>query len=220
MRWGGKHHQNHRNLLSSGKHIGDCRLQISACAIRKAGAKQRFHQPTMKQAIILTSLFLLRSIAYGNGEVYAIKGNGTEFDLGSTTNVQIVSCSVPALNPSTTYPFSVEYFIDGAWVVHNHHTGQLGNIPNQIIPNCSKVKLNAANGFLIVRCGSLNYLAGGSSAELTPTNSIVLPESSTGQFQLILESSTDLITWTAIQPGIINAPTSFRFFRSRLVKLN
>lgn len=175
----------------------------------------------MKHAIILTSLFLLRSIACGNGEVYVIKGDGTELDLGSTTNVQIVSCSIPTQDAGgVAYVFALEYLVDGNWVSQKHYSGRIELVKNQIIPNCSKVRLTVPNGYLIVRCGSLNYLAGGGAAELTPTNSIVLPESSTGQFQLILESSTDLITWVATQPGIINAPTSARFFRSRLVKIN
>jgi len=53
----------------------------------------------------------------------------------------------------------------------------------------------------------------------TPANAVVIPEDATGQYQVILESSTDLITWTAANPGNYGGSTEKRFFRTRIVKL-
>jgi len=51
----------------------------------------------------------------------------------------------------------------------------------------------------------------------TPTASVVIPSDATGPVEVILESSTDLITWTAANPGTYASSTSKRFFRVRTV---
>jgi hypothetical protein len=53
---------------------------------------------------------------------------------------------------------------------------------------------------------------------VTPTNAVVIPNDAAGTFQVILESSTDLITWTAATPGTYSGNLQQRFFRSRIVK--
>ncbi|MBB5038283.1 hypothetical protein [Prosthecobacter dejongeii] len=49
-----------------------------------------------------------------------------------------------------------------------------------------------------------------------PSNAVVIPNDATGQFQVILESSTDMITWTAALPGTYGGSTEKRFFRTRI----
>jgi hypothetical protein len=51
-----------------------------------------------------------------------------------------------------------------------------------------------------------------------PSTAVVIPADSTGPVQIILESSTDLITWTAADPGSYAASTTKRFFRVRAVQ--
>ena len=53
---------------------------------------------------------------------------------------------------------------------------------------------------------------------VTPSNAVVIPTDATGTFQVILESSTDLITWTAANPGSYSGSTQQRFFRTRIVR--
>jgi hypothetical protein len=53
---------------------------------------------------------------------------------------------------------------------------------------------------------------------VTPSNAAVIPEDANGTFTVILESSTDLITWTAANPGDYAGNTVKRFFRTRIVK--
>jgi hypothetical protein len=55
------------------------------------------------------------------------------------------------------------------------------------------------------------------SATSTPANAVVIPTDATGSVQIILESSTDLITWTQANPGTYGASTTKRFFRIRAV---
>ena len=53
---------------------------------------------------------------------------------------------------------------------------------------------------------------------VTPSNAVVIPNDAAGTYQVILESSTDLITWTAANPGSYSGTTQQRFFRTRVVK--
>ena len=48
-----------------------------------------------------------------------------------------------------------------------------------------------------------------------PSNTVVVPEDINGSVSIILESSTDLVNWTAAQPGQYGASTAKRFFRIR-----
>ena len=48
-----------------------------------------------------------------------------------------------------------------------------------------------------------------------PSNTVVIPEDVTGNVSIILESSTDLVNWTAALPGTYGASTAKRFFRLR-----
>lgn len=53
------------------------------------------------------------------------------------------------------------------------------------------------------------------SEPLTPSSAVVIPADSGGPVEIILESSTDLITWTAALPGTYGTSTTKRFFRVR-----
>ncbi len=53
---------------------------------------------------------------------------------------------------------------------------------------------------------------------VTPSNAVVIPNDAAGTFQVILESSTDMITWTAANPGSYSGTTQQRFFRTGIVK--
>lgn len=64
---------------------------------------------------------------------------------------------------------------------------------------------------------SYRIRANTSSSTSTPANAVVIPTDATGSVQIILESSTDLITWTQANPGAYGASTTKRFFRIRAV---
>ncbi len=50
-----------------------------------------------------------------------------------------------------------------------------------------------------------------------PLNTVVIPENATGPVTVLLESSTDLLTWTPVLPGTYSSSTNRRFFRVRAV---
>ena len=51
-----------------------------------------------------------------------------------------------------------------------------------------------------------------------PSNAVVIPEDANGSYQVILESSVDMVIWTAANPGTYGGNTPKRFFRTRIVK--
>ncbi len=50
-----------------------------------------------------------------------------------------------------------------------------------------------------------------------PSAAVVIPTDAVGPVQIILESSSDMITWTAATPGDYGSSTAKRFFRVRAV---
>jgi hypothetical protein len=50
-----------------------------------------------------------------------------------------------------------------------------------------------------------------------PENSVVIPTSATGNVQIILESSSDLVNWIPSLPGAYGSTYTNRFFRVRAV---
>lgn len=50
-----------------------------------------------------------------------------------------------------------------------------------------------------------------------PSTAVVIPADASGPVSIILESSTDLVTWTAASPGSYGSSTAKRFFRVRAV---
>jgi len=59
--------------------------------------------------------------------------------------------------------------------------------------------------------------AGLTTPEGVPSNAVVIPEDISGLVEIILESSSDLVTWNAALPGKYAAADSPRFFRVRAV---
>ena len=55
-------------------------------------------------------------------------------------------------------------------------------------------------------------------SENTPSTAVVIPTDATGPVNIILESSADLVNWTAALPGTYGTSTTNRFFRVRAVR--
>ena len=63
------------------------------------------------------------------------------------------------------------------------------------------------------------HMPGGGVGSAQPANQqnsvTVIPENSSGNVNIILEQSTDLVNWTAVDPGSFAPSTAKRFFRVR-----
>jgi hypothetical protein len=62
------------------------------------------------------------------------------------------------------------------------------------------------------------FQATDSSGANISSASVVVPANATGDVDVLLEQSTDMITWTQCLPGTYNASTQKRFFRVRAVE--
>jgi hypothetical protein len=63
-----------------------------------------------------------------------------------------------------------------------------------------------------------NISPASTSAQIIPSASVVVPANATGDVDVLLEQSTDMITWSQCLPGTYNASTQKRFFRVRAVE--
>jgi hypothetical protein len=82
--------------------------------------------------------------------------------------------------------------------------------PNGLVDGNNVVGWNA---FITV-----NITRANATPSVAPLNAVVIPEDAAGSFNVVLESSTDLITWTAANPGAYGGTTTKRFFRVRVIK--
>lgn len=55
----------------------------------------------------------------------------------------------------------------------------------------------------------------GTLPDQIPQNTVVIPTDASGPVNIILETSTDLVNWTAATPGAYATSASNRFFRVR-----
>jgi len=90
--------------------------------------------------------------------------------------------------------------------------------PFQIFTGLTNISIQAGN---VTLCATLQITTPQSVnviSNYVPADAIVIPASATGNVQIILESSTDLVNWTAASPGTYDASSATnRFFRVRAV---
>jgi hypothetical protein len=128
---------------------------------------------------------------------------GQEFVIGtSSTNSGFVSTwKGPIVGPAT-----IEYGLDPARATYETQL------------------LDESSTFLKTYC---DFLLEIKDSSVTSTNfvnttislsSVVVPSNATGDVDVLLEQSTDMITWTQCLPGTYSASTQKRFFRVRAVE--
>jgi hypothetical protein len=69
---------------------------------------------------------------------------------------------------------------------------------------------SACKGIVSYKLNRSDELSGVSSR---PASTVVIPTDANGNVEIILESSTDLVNWTAASPGEYSSATQNRFFR-------
>jgi hypothetical protein len=91
--------------------------------------------------------------------------------------------------------------------------------PIQIFTGLTNITFTASN--TTNNCATLQITTPANVSVVSnyvPADAIVIPASATGNVEIILESSLDLVNWTAASPGTYSAASSTnRFFRVRAV---
>lgn len=98
--------------------------------------------------------------------------------------------------------------------------GQPGYLAPAIAgPAILRLKQNLVEN-VVQRVATFSVTRANTAANVIPANAVVIPQDAGGQYQVILESSTDLLNWAITNPGTYGGNTPGRFFRTRIVKLN
>jgi hypothetical protein len=166
--------------------------------------------------LVLTNFILLRldnvmadtvTLAVGAGypatQTYEVPSNTVAqiiyTKLSSSSNPQILVSLPQATNG---LPFA-------------YITGSGGAILNPpIIAGPATITLTTTNGLSTTLSICTIQTTPASAASFTPSSSVVIPNDGAGPVTIILESSTDLINWTAANPGTYGTTSSNRFFLS------
>jgi hypothetical protein len=190
---------------------------------RFVSAKSNTMKEIISAVIVLALIFGMSFKAVAQTAQYVTlnstaNANGVNFAVQTNQILSLVGYDwfdVPRLNG---------YFPDGTVVsltpYYNNGSGPAVSpqIPQIItgITNINVKPLGSIPGFAtfqIMPSVSANVVS-----NYVPADAIVIPASATGNVQIILESSTDLVNWTAADPGTYGASSATnRFFRVRAV---
>ena len=142
-----------------------------------------------------------------------------ERSLSSTTPVQSPPVTLEAGDVATVKYISPNAFIDiqsGTKLLRvDANNPEQAHLPVIAGPASFKlVHFDSLNGAIL----TYEIKRAGTPPARTPHNIVVIPDDNSGDYDVVLESSSDMVTWTPTQPGQFDAATTKRFFRVRLAK--
>jgi hypothetical protein len=113
-------------------------------------------------------------------------------------------------------------FADGAitrMVLRGKESGQFSDMKGNIFTGLTSVALEQSNGTPAPNTSVTLKITPASEIGATPPGAVlVLPENSTGDYEVIIQSSDDLVSWTNVISHHVNATSAPNFFRARIVK--
>lgn len=142
------------------------------------------------------------------------------FTVPSNTVAQVLSAHCRTFGPY--WQSSIILEVNGRTAGYaGSESGVVSNLP-PVLVGPAKITLSATwNGSWFPSFSNQLFLCtiqttpATSSLSFTPSSSVVIPNDGGGPVTIILESSTDLISWTAANPGTYGTTSSNRFFRVR-----
>jgi hypothetical protein len=177
----------------------------------------------LSSASILVLIAFLSLPAFGS-EVVTLTVNGVASSKSYSAMITLGAGDVATLESAGDEKPYVEIFVggvlfeepsftpiaSGGWVLRPHKVAGPATI--RLMIESGSIPTNSWGTFTINRATAIE--------NAIPANAVVIPEEAGGQFQVILESSTDLINWQTANPGNYGGSTIRRFFRTRIVRLN
>ncbi len=142
-----------------------------------------------------------------------------ERNLSSTVPVESAPVTLETGDIATVRYISPNAFIDiqvGTTTLRlDTNNPEQANLPVIAGPATFKlVHFDSLNGALL----TVDIKRAGTPDTTTPHNTVVIPDDNSGDYDVFLESSSDMVNWTPTQPGQFNAANTKRFFRVRLAK--
>lgn len=119
--------------------------------------------------------------------------------------------------------FSQGFYLNGAPVfitqtARGTGPGIVSLLPIAITGPSNTITTTTGGGFVTLRIRTkAEYLSTFAQPSPAISSSVVIPEDASGPVNIVIESSTDLVTWVAANPGSYGATTTRRFFRVRAV---
>lgn len=164
-------------------------------------------------AILLLSFAFLTSDA---ADVLTLKP-GTTHTLGSNDVAEIIAVSSGG-SASPSY-----FVLNGTNNVFTTAiTGTGGGIISLlpvVITGPGNVISPSPGGYATVRLRTkAEFLSSLAVPSVAVSSAVVIPEDAAGPVTIVMESSTDLVTWVAANPGNYGATTPRRFFRVRAIQ--
>lgn len=159
-------------------------------------------------------------------EYVTLTSNNNSKTLDPTSVVEIVGSNL-------SHSFSLFRlnltFADGA-TAHMGLTGVTSQNGEQSIATHNSIQGNIFTGLSSIsytttsgtpaqaQCITLKITSAAELNKTAPATVLVLPEGTTGDHELITESSDDLVSWTTVHTQPVNSTTSSKFYRTRIVK--
>jgi hypothetical protein len=135
----------------------------------------------------------------------------------NTKNLDVLPSSVVEVvgglpNSNTSYSQTLFTFADGTSAsIHGGFIGQIYTGLTHITYGPGSTTGGMVS-FKITKANELNVVS--------PTSLLVLPENSNGDYDVLLETSSDAGTWSPFLSQTVSAADAKRFFRARIVKKN
>jgi len=104
---------------------------------------------------------------------------------------------------------TASYLPDNYYAISN---GTVRNLPSVAGP--ATILLSSTNAFAFCTIQTTTPTTG----TFSPSTAVVIPNDNGGPVTILLESSTDLLSWTSALPGTYGTTSSNRFFRVRAVR--
>jgi hypothetical protein len=180
--------------------------------------KPRFLKEThhMKTTLKISLLAIL-SAAQIHAETVTLYARGGYPEPGRSATITLLSNEIAQVNyASLGFDSAVLYVNDGT----ASYRLAVGSLPLPVISGPATIYLqtgNTSEGQTNTGVCTLSIARLGDRpvGNFVPSNAVVIPADSGGSAQIILESSIDLVSWTAATPGTYGAQTQKRFFRVR-----
>jgi hypothetical protein len=121
---------------------------------------------------------------------------------------------------------NVEYlrftFADGAstkMVLRGKESAAYTDMKGNVFTGLTAVTLELANGAPAPNTSVTLKITPANEIGTTPAGAVlVLPENSTGDYDVVVESSDDLVNWQTVITQVVDGATSKNFFRARIIK--
>ena len=113
-------------------------------------------------------------------------------------------------------------FADGSitrMVLRGKESGQFSDMRGNVFTGLTAVALEQSNGTPAPNTSVTLKITPASEIGAVPAGAVlVLPENSAGIYDVVIESSDDLVNWSTVITHVVDATTSPNFFRARIIK--